>query len=363
MNIARCSGVPHSRRVSWGTRTSPGQHPVVLHSVVDTSATAGDRQATPRASRWFSWVIGGAALVAVVVVALHFSEEREFVRLAEEARPWWLTVAVLLQAGTYLAQGEIFRIVARAAEAPVSAATTYKLSLAKLFVDQALPSAGISGTAVIARGLEQHGVPHGVVMAAVVVDTASYYAAYVLSLAAALAVTIVQGHASELIITVSVLFAVFGLALTLAVLVLSGRKEGRLTRTFARVPLVKNALGLLRDAEPRFARSPRLLAESTAFQLAIGILDAATVWVLILALGMKASPSGVFASVMISTLLRTVGVIPGGLGTFEAASIVTLKLAGVPVAVALSATLLFRGLSFWLPMLPGLVFSRSARAT
>jgi Mg2+-importing ATPase len=27
---------------------------------------------------------------------------------------------------------------------------------------------------------------------------------------------------------------------------------------------------------------------------------------------------------------------------------------GVPVAVALAATLLFRGLSFWLPMLPGL---------
>lgn len=35
-----------------------------------------------------------------------------------------------------------------------------------------------------------------------------------------------------------------------------------------------------------------------------------------------------------------------------------LRLVGVPVAVALSATLLFRGLSFWLPMLPGLVLSR-----
>jgi len=40
--------------------------------------------------------------------------------------------------------------------------------------------------------------------------------------------------------------------------------------------------------------------------------------------------------------------------------VVTLKIAGVPVAVALAATLLFRGLSFWLPMVPGLVFSRGA---
>jgi hypothetical protein len=44
----------------------------------------------------------------------------------------------------------------------------------------------------------------------------------------------------------------------------------------------------------------------------------------------------------------------GGLGAFEAASVLTLKVAGV----SLAATLLFRGLSFWLPMVPGLVFSR-----
>ena len=35
-----------------------------------------------------------------------------------------------------------------------------------------------------------------------------------------------------------------------------------------------------------------------------------------------------------------------------------LTLAGIPPAVGLSATLLFRGLSFWLPMLPGLAIAR-----
>ena len=64
---------------------------------------------------------------------------------------------------------------------------------------------------------------------------------------------------------------------------------------------------------------------------------------------------------MISTLLRTVGIVPGGLGTFEAASVLTLRVIGVPLATALAATLLFRGLSFWLPMVPGLIFSRQAR--
>jgi Mg2+-importing ATPase len=61
---------------------------------------------------------------------------------------------------------------------------------------------------------------------------------------------------------------------------------------------------------------------------------------------------------MISSLVRSMGFVPGGLGTFEAASVLTLRMTGATLSVALAATLLFRGLSFWLPMLPGLWYSR-----
>jgi uncharacterized membrane protein YbhN (UPF0104 family) len=65
-----------------------------------------------------------------------------------------------------------------------------------------------------------------------------------------------------------------------------------------------------------------------------------------------------FAHFMLSTLSRTLGVIPGGLGVFEAVSVATLKLIGVPVAAGLAATLLFRFFTFWLPMAPGLILAR-----
>ena len=316
-----------------------------------------------RASRWLAWLLGGAILAAVVVASLHLSEGRAFVRLVDAARPWWLVVAALLQAATYLFQGQVWRAVARAADARVTLPTAYRLSLAKLFVDQAVPSAGISGTVLIARALEAHGLRRSVVMAAVVVNTASYWVAYVSSLAIAMAITIARGHASGLIIASSALLAVFGVALTLAVLAISDWRGGAVTRVFGRVPLVRNAIVMLREAEPRLARSRPLLARSTALQLAIVMLDAGTVWVLLRALGTTASPTGVFASFMISSLLRTLSVIPAGLGTFEAVSVVTLQLAGVALPAALSATLLFRGLSFWLPLVPGLVFSRGAIGT
>ncbi len=61
---------------------------------------------------------------------------------------------------------------------------------------------------------------------------------------------------------------------------------------------------------------------------------------------------------MLATLGRPVGIVPGGLGTFEAVSVSMLHLMGTPLAPALAATLCFRGLSFWLPLAPGLLLAR-----
>jgi Mg2+-importing ATPase len=298
-------------------------------------------------------------LAAVIIAALHFSEERALVRITEKAQPWWLAAAIVLQIGTYLAQGESWRVVTRAAKVSVPLSAAFKLSLAKLFIDQALPSAGISGTVVVARVLERHGVSRAVVMAVVVVDTVSYYAAYVPALAIAVLIMVVDGHASLLIVVAAFLFVVFSAVLITAALELSGRRSVG-PKILKRVPFLERSLAFIGQADPKLARSLPLIVKSGVFQLAIVLLDAATVWVLIRSLGETASPTGVFASFMVSTLLRTISIVPGGLGAFEAASVLTLKVAGVPLAVALAATLLFRGLSFWLPMVPGLVFSRGA---
>jgi uncharacterized membrane protein YbhN (UPF0104 family) len=47
-----------------------------------------------------------------------------------------------------------------------------------------------------------------------------------------------------------------------------------------------------------------------------------------------------------------------GLGTFEATCVAMLRTLGVPLEAALMATLLLRGFTLWLPMLPGLLLAR-----
>ncbi len=332
--------------------------------MIAPGATSDSHQdiAAPRRSRrrpagWVQWLLGIALLAVVIVAALRFAEAREFARIAEHAEPWWVALAVVFQVSTYLAAGQVFRAVAAAAGCSLTLGTTSRLSLTKLFVDQAVPTGGLSGTAVLANGLEQRGIPRPVVASSVVVDLVSYYFAYLFSLALALAIAMLRREMSAILLIVALVFALFGIGLSTTLLALSGRRT-RVPRRLARFRSLRTGIEFIQQADPQLARKLRLLLQASMYQFALILCDAATVFVLVRSLGAHGSPSGVFASFMISDLLRIVGFMPGGLGTFEAASVVTLRMVGVPTAVALAATLLFRGLSFWLPMLPGVWLSR-----
>jgi len=306
---------------------------------------------------WLAWVLGAAVLAAVLVAARQLSEEREFARLVEQAKPGWLLVAVVLQAATYLAQAEVLRGAPHATRVALPRGWLYQLSLTKLFLDQALPSAGLSSTVVIVKALQQRGVPRDSAAACAMINIASYHAAYVVTLLVALAITSVLRETSLILVSLSALFIAFALALTVGIVVLAGRPPKAGTQ-LTRLPVIKGVVAFLQDADATLVRNPGVFCAATGWQAAIFLLDAATVWVCIRSLGATAPADAVFASFMISSLVRTMGVVPGGLGTYEAASVLTLRLVGISVSVALSATLIFRGLSFWIPMLPGLWFSR-----
>ena len=174
-------------------------------------------------------------------------------------------------------------------------------------------------------------MPRAVVAASMVINIASYHAAYVVCLGVALVSTAARGESRLPVLVVSVLFLAFSVAVTGALRFLSGRVVDRVAGTLRRFPVLRNALVLLKDADPHLTRHPRLLLEAVVWQTVIFLLDAGSMWVLIRSLGTTAPPEGVFASFMISSVFRTVGMVPGGLGIFEASSVWTLNMMGVPI--------------------------------
>lgn len=126
---------------------------------------------------WVMWLVGIAACAAVVIVVTHAAEGEEFVRLLREARPWWLALAVALQAATYLAQGAVWSLLAAAAGGRLPWREAAGLSLAVLFVNQALPTSGASGIALTRAGLARTGLPLPKAAAVILIDVGMRYAA------------------------------------------------------------------------------------------------------------------------------------------------------------------------------------------
>jgi Mg2+-importing ATPase len=289
---------------------------------------------------------------------MRVGELETLANLMRSARPGWLCVAMMLQASTYLVEGSMWWWVGQVTRFPVPFGLSSGLSLVKLFTDQALPSVGLSGTLVASKVLQRMGMRQDAIVAGVVLRLASYYLAYAICLGIALLISIRHGHASGLIVVTSASFILFATLVSIGMLALTGRRPRGMGLRLARLTQLQRGLQMLRQADRSIARNAGLLIYFSLMQTVIIALDTATLCALLAALGASAAPADVFSSFMVSTLFRSLGFLPGGLGSFEAVSIMTLHATGLSVEVALAATFLFRGLSFWLPMLPGFWLSR-----
>lgn len=317
-------------------------------------AVPEEEQHYSRSALWLTWLLGAAMFATVVGVALQFTDVESFTHLLTQAEPLWLVGALALQVLTYMAQGQVFRVVLRAGAQPLSLWEAGKLSVMKLFVDQALPSSGISGAFAVVASFVRLGFAKPLVLASLVLDLSGYFLAYAVSVGVALPVVIFQGHATPAVMTACLVFVAVSLLLAVVTPRLAGNRRLVEHLPGRHFPIVARIASLLTGADKQLVRSQGLLWRITLLELVIIVLDSATLWVLVRALGVSAPPLGLFAGFMLASVLRSIGIVPGGLGAFEAAAVVTLHWVGVNIAVALSATLLFRGLTFWLPMLPGL---------
>jgi uncharacterized protein (TIRG00374 family) len=324
----------------------------------DHASTAGPAGSTTwkTALAWFSGLL---ILGAVVLVALRFTELQRFVALARRAEPAWLLLAAVLQAGTYFAAAGAWWIVLKRAKQPRHYLDMVPIGLAKLFADQALPTGGVGGTLLVVSGLHRRGVPKGIAMATLLIGMVSFYGGYLIAVALAFIILFMHDALNGMLVAGAGIFVVIALAVPLGVL---------LVRRWVRVwpfsvlerliPALKVLVEAMEQAPAKTMRDPVALDATGLFQFCIFLLDAATLWTALHAVGSPADMSVAFASFMAASVAATVGPVPLGLGTFEAISTATLHFQGQPIEAALAATLLLRGFTFWLPMAPGLILAR-----
>jgi uncharacterized protein (TIRG00374 family) len=301
-----------------------------------------------------SWLFGLAALSALIVAVAQHGSLAGILDAARATSPRVLVLACAAQVATYVCAAGVWWCVLRTAGHAGKLRRLMRLGVAKVFTDQLLPSSGVSGNILVVAALLRRQVPPPIVMAALLVGMTSFYAAYLAAAVAAALLLWLHDRQSPALLGLLAVFVVLTIVFPSLVFWARRQMAHQLPGWAARMPLIAMLLRAMAEAPSGLLRNPALLAESIGLQIMVFVLDAMTLW-LVLQNGEYPPAFWIaFVSLIVASVVATLGPIPAGLGSFEGGAVVMLRLLDVPLESALAAVLLFRGLTFWLPMVPGL---------
>lgn len=260
---------------------------------------------------------------------------------------------MLSQLATYGCLAWVWSRVLSRVGAPQPFLSLFPLSLAKLFADQAVPPNGVSGAVFFLHALGQRGVPHRLAFAVFAFNTAAFFVAFLTATMIGFAALGTAKNTPPALAASVAAFAAIILLFLIAGFFVFVLHPSNPPRWAKRIPKYEDAREWVQTAAKQINAERVLFLEASILQFAIRMIDGATLMLVFFAIGGSISYSACFFAVVIASVTASIGPIPMGLGTFEAGMVTALKLFGASIEDALTATLIFRGLSLWLPLLPG----------
>ncbi len=285
---------------------------------------------------------------------------------------WWIAVGIVLEVCSFAGYVVLFRSVFGSVSTRIGWPESYEITMAGVVATRLFATAGAGGIALTVWALRRSGMgPRTVAcrMFAFLVLLYFVYAASLLIDGVGLASGLFPGGGSFALTVVPAIVAVILFATAVAMSLLPGDIERRLSRSasgssrmapwIARgvaVPAlaatgVRTAIGLVRE------RDPGLLGAVAWWGFDISVL-----WAMFHAFGTPPPFTVIWMAYFIGTLGNLLP-LPGGLGGVEGGMIGALVAFGVEFNLAVVAVLAYRGISFWLPSIPGAIAYLQLRRT
>jgi undecaprenyl-diphosphatase len=273
---------------------------------------------------------------------------------ARTAGLWWLAFTIVASAMTYVgaAVGMIGSVPARLQIWP-----TIMAQVASSFANRITP-AKVGGMAINVRFLQQEGLRVSTAVAAVGLNTIAGFAVHVaLLVLAGYAAGNAEATSIPLPSEQTILLVVAGVILLSGVIMLLPIGRRLITQNLR--PAVRTALAGIGTVAKRPTKVLALLGGSLILTSSYGLAMLAS----LRAFGDDTPVAVVFAVYLVAAAVATAAPTPGGLGATEAALIAGYVAVGVDSSLAVTAVLLFRLVTFWLPIFPGWVAMRRLQAT
>jgi uncharacterized protein (TIRG00374 family) len=286
-------------------------------------------------------------------------------RRIEDGSPAWIVLALLLTLGMFGGYVEMFRgVFSKAAKGIIGRTESFLITMAGLAASRIFAAGGAGGLVLQAWALRQAGLAKRVVADKTIsflVLTYFPYAAAVVICGIGLRIGLFPGEAPLPMTVVPAIIAAIMMGLCCLILLvptdLQRRLDGfakrtgvlgRLAQRLASAPAATSA-GLHDALSHLRSRDPALLGAIAFWGFQIAVL-----WAAFRAFG-DAPPTAVLVQAFFVGMLGNLLPIPGGVGGVEGGMIGAFAAFGVDAGLAVVAVLVFRALTFWLPLVPGVI--------
>lgn len=332
---------------------------------VDSEPTPGGPahlpEAAPRrrhALRWWIIRLAACVILALVVVYLVVPQMREglsYLSILGHPSTGWVVLGVLLEAGSFVAYGLFTRSLLPEEGRP-SWHWLLRLDVLGAGLTHLLPGGGATASGLRFKLLRDNGVRGtDAALASVVQGLGSAIVVNLLLLAGVVVVLPERGGDPRYVtalISAGVLLALAagGCLLLIRCEELVVRVLRRLARRWGRADGAEQVARRISYRLSDLVAQPAVLARATGWAAANWLLDAASLWVFLLAFGYRVNLGGILVAFGLANTLAILPVTPGGLGVIEGILVPSLVGFGTPQGMALLGVLTWRIFNFWAPI-------------
>jgi uncharacterized protein (TIRG00374 family) len=269
------------------------------------------------------------------------------IRLIASINPAWILALALLQIFVLLIAGWSYQVILRRQGYSVGLFRLIEIHLRRIVIGVVTPVGGPASVYVLVRSLRSHNVSDSDSLLLASIRMIGGVIAFLLFLIPAL---LLQPPSALVLIASAGLIAILVAALWCSVIVLRDQDVPQLVQRWA-------PQAILRFIET--AKTHRMTAADFLMSSILGFLSHITsvvmLWVGLQAIGYAPSISVVVIGYVVGKLFFMMAPVFQGIGIVELGMVIALQQAGVPVAVAVGAALLYRIGDLWLPLLWGFI--------
>lgn len=330
---------------------------------------ASRRRWRPAIPHW----LRSSAVVLVLIIVVEYFVVPELVGASRNIdvlrrlSVGWLVTAVALEAASLMCYAMLTRTLLPGVRPPIS--RLFRLVLATTAISHVIPGGGAGGVGVGYQLLTAEGVEGPDAAFTLAAQAVGSAIGLNLMLWIALVISIPLAGLHPLYVVIALIGVVAMLAAAALYYAISSGTEGALhlvRAVGARIPGVggdrlEHVVRRLRSSVRHLARNRGELRTAALWIAMNWVLDAASLWSFLAALGRYVNPFELFAAYGIANVLAAIPLTPGGLGVVEASAATLIVSFGVPRTIGTLAVLGWRLVNFWLPIPVGGVAYLSLR--